>query len=249
MSMPHLHRFYVEHDPGDAPGEITLSGPEAHHALHVVRLRAGDPAEVFDGRGRVWTGEAARLDRREVTVAVPACRRVPPPVASLTLAQGWLHREKAVEDLIRRGTEVGITRFCFFHANRSDRAPRLSDKWTRWAVESCKQCGRAWLPEFTCAGSLAEALDAARGTLLIATADRPPVPLASLGLRREATLIVGPEGDFSGEELDAALGRGAAPVSLGETVFRAEAAAVTGAALALYEMGALGPNPRPDAST
>jgi 16S rRNA (uracil1498-N3)-methyltransferase len=238
--MPHVHRFHV---PPDTPGtgEVPLPQAEAHHALHVVRVSPGDAVILFDGAGRELTGHVARTSRRDVTVSVDAERHGPRPEARLTLVQAWLHREKAVDTLIRRGTEVGVSAFLFFQAERSERGPKPSDRWVRAAVEVCKQCGRLWLPEFSVARGLAGALQDAPAPLLMATQHAEPVPLRKAVQGDDIALLVGPEGDFTEDELELARAAGARPISLGAATYRSEAAAVLAASLILYERGALGP--------
>ncbi|MBN2308574.1 MAG: 16S rRNA (uracil(1498)-N(3))-methyltransferase, partial [Candidatus Hydrogenedentes bacterium] len=110
--MPHVHRFFI--GPGHAPapadgvgaGLVELPPQEAHHALHVVRIRPDDAVVLFDGCGRELAGRVAEADRRRVSVAVESERQIPPPALRLTLVQAGLHREKSVEELIRRGSEV-----------------------------------------------------------------------------------------------------------------------------------------------
>jgi 16S rRNA (uracil1498-N3)-methyltransferase len=241
--MPHLHRFFASPEDDD-PHRAVLRDEEAHHAIHVVRLKAGDRVEVLDGRGRRWPGTIAALTRRDVTIQLAQESRIPHPATALTLLQGWLHREKSIEEIIRRCTEIGVGRFVFFRAERSERAPKVSSKWERLAVESCKQCGRAWLPEFEAAESLEAALGFAEGTLLVATKEAAPQPLARCVGAPHATLAVGPEGDFTDRELHQILGAGAHAISLGEAVLRSEAAAVVGSCLVQYELGQLGPRSR-----
>jgi 16S rRNA (uracil1498-N3)-methyltransferase len=129
----------------------------------------------------------------------------------------------------------------FFPAERSEHPPRISEKWRRWAIESCKQCGRLWLPEFSLAPGLEAALAGTWSALLIATADEAPVPLRSAVQGDCVALIVGPEGDFTPAERSLALACQAHPISLGAATFRAEVAATLAAALIRYEFGALGP--------
>lgn len=219
-----------------------LTGDEAHHAIRVVRVRAGDPVALFDGAGRVWPATVREAGKRDVLLDVGAPAVVPPPAPALCLALAWLHRPQPMEDLVRRGVELGVARFVFYRAARSQAAPRIPEKWRRLAIETCKQCGNAWLPRFETAPDLAAALDACPGAVLIATADADPVPLArAMENAASITLVVGPEGDFSPDELSRALAAGARPISLGATTFRAEAAAEIALALVRYSSGGLGP--------
>jgi 16S rRNA (uracil1498-N3)-methyltransferase len=239
--MPHVHRFYAAPEAGN-PDIAILRDDEAHHAIHAVRLRAGDAVEIFDGIGRSWTGKVASMSRSEVTLNVSDERLEPIPSTEFTLALGWLHRDKAVEEVVRRCTELGVSQFVFFRAERSERAPKLSYKLARQAIESCKQCCRNRLPGVATAPSLNGVLSQAEGALLLATKDLAPVPLATgLAGSSKVVLFVGPEGDFTGDELRQILDAGGAPISLGERTLRSEVAAVTGCTLALYELGQLGP--------
>jgi len=241
--MSHVHRFHIS--PESVTGcEIPLPFEEAHHALHVVRVKAGDRVVLFDGQGREIEGLVSRATHREVVIAPETERRIPPPAVKLTLLQAWLLREKSIEYLIQHGTEIGISHFCFFRGKYSEKAPRPNPKWLQYAIEACKQCGRAWLPTFEVASDLEAALNLVRGPLLLAAQSLPPIPI-SQALRESrktseiVTLLVGPEGDFAPEELQLASDNGAVPISLGSATYRSEVAATLAATLILYELGAL----------
>jgi 16S rRNA (uracil1498-N3)-methyltransferase len=238
--MAHLHRFFVAPGAPEA-GELVLPPEEGHHALHVVRLKPGDTVALFDGRGRVFDARVSQMTRKEVWVAIEGVKHSAPPKRSLTLLCGWLLRDKAVEFLIQHGVEIGVDRFVFFRAERSERTPKLNDKWTRSAIEACKQCGRAWLPQFEDAEDLEEAMDQVEGDLLLATMDRPPIPLDRALDTGDAGVIIGPEGDLTENEVERALNRGAKPIGLGSAIFRAEMAALVAATLVRYHFGELGP--------
>jgi 16S rRNA (uracil1498-N3)-methyltransferase len=241
VHMAHRYRFHV---PGlqAEPGEtVALPEEEAHHAQRVARVRPGDAVALFDGAGTEWAGRVAEMGKRAVSVAVADRRETARPARRLTLGVAWVRREKLLEFAVRHGTELGVDRFLFFAAARSEKAPRMDPRWERIAVEVCKQSGRLWLPSFEVVDTFGAALDGA-GQLALATQDRPPAPLAeAMGAEGDVALLVGPEGDFTEEELAAAEAAGATPVSLGTATLRAEVAAVTLAVLAAYELGRLGP--------
>ena len=237
--MAHVHRFFISPETATAESML-LPDEEAHHALRVVRVQRGDPVVLFDGRGRELVCEIAEATKREVTVRVREERQHELPAHRLTVAQAWLHREKAIEFLVRHGTEMGVHRFVFWEAERSEKKPKVSEKWARWAVEVCKQAGRVWVPQFEVATNVDAVLDGAQGTLAIAAISAGHRPLACLREEAEVTLLLGPEGDFTGAELAAAQAKGAVPISLGKYIYRAEVAAVTGAALLQYIWGEMG---------
>ncbi|GMU94294.1 MAG: ribosomal RNA small subunit methyltransferase E [Candidatus Hydrogenedentota bacterium] len=241
--MPHIHRFFI--GPGElaAGDRFTLRDDEAHHALRVVRVQAGDSVALFDGRGQEWAATVDSVTRGEVNLRITDSRRIERPVTRLALYQAWLHRDKPIEEIIRRGTEIGIQRFVYFGGRRSERTPRLSEKWQRLAVEACKQCGRLWLPEFAVEETLESALATARGNLLVAAVGRPSAPVRGLMSCGDISLFVGPEGDFTDEELELLLAKGAHVITLGDATYRSETAAILASSIVLYECGRLGPLP------
>ncbi|MFA6241723.1 MAG: RsmE family RNA methyltransferase [Candidatus Hydrogenedentales bacterium] len=242
--MSHIHRFYAS--PGTVQSEslAVLQGDEAHHALHVVRARTGDAVALFDGKGGEWLGSVSGMGRHEVRVDIAEHRETMPPKSCVTLLQATLNNQKAMEELIRRCTEIGVRRFVFFPSRHSERRPPRSDKWERIAIEACKQCGRLWLPTFEDAKDLDAALAAAHGKVFVATQHANASPIELMPDTNEAALFVGPEGDFTDEEVAAILKRGAHPLSLGDATYRSEAAAFLASALLLYELGGLGPRGR-----
>lgn len=237
--MPHLHRFHVSTDELKSD-TLRLPAHEAHHALRVARVRVGDRVAVFDGAGREAVGTVIRAERKEVSVSVETRSEKPRPARQLTLAQAWLNREKSLEPIISRGTELGVARFVFFKGDRSERTPRLNEKWDRMAVESCKQSGRLWLPEIALADGLGGVLAAADGRILIAAMASEATPLPdAVGDSGHVLVVIGPEGDFSDSELQTAVEAGAAPISLGEYALRSEVAATLAISLIQYELGEL----------
>lgn len=235
--MSHLHRFPV---PRDTPeqGVVPLSDTEAHHALRVVRLRDGEEIELFDGAGRVWRGHFEQQGKREASVKITDFHQEAPPLHKLTLLQASLHRDQAIEELLRRGTEIGITRFAFFRASRSEHTPKISPKWERLLLEVCKQCGRNWMPEIDVAQDAAREIEAHQGATYLAAMTPHARPVADYPPASQALLVVGPEGDFTPQELDTLLAAGASPITLGPVTYRAEVAAVLGATLLLHHAGA-----------
>ncbi len=239
--MSHLHRFYQPELSPQTGNEIFLPEDEAHHALFVARLRDGEQVAVFDGRGNEAVGPIFKQGKRQARVVQETRRTEDPPATEVILAPAWLHKDKTIEDIVRRGTELGVSRFAFWRAHRSQRPPSTREKWTRLAVESCKQCGRLHLPGFDFFDSLETALLSFRGCTLVADAGAPPSELLLPPSAREScALIIGPEGDFTEEEGAFLRARGALPVSLGRHVLRTEVAAFVLAAVALNALGALG---------
>ena len=229
-----LPRFLVP-DLDPARGAAWVSGGEAHHLSRVLRLGAGDEVVVFDGRGLEFRGTVERAAGGTVVVRLgdaltPAAeRRVP-----LTLAQAVL-KGTSMDEVVRDATMMGVTGIVplvtAHTVARKAAAPHSAERWRRVAVASTKQCRRARIPAVadpvTFDGWLAQ--PRAGVTVFLAEpslSDVTPLPVRALASRQQprcATLVVGPEGGWDADELQAALAAGCVPITLGPLTLRAEA--------------------------
>ena len=223
---------------GDA---VDFPEEEARHVTRVLRLGVGDGIQWLDGRGGRYRGRVVDLDRRRLRSQVEAFERAPAP-RPLHLYVGALHDAARLEWLVEKATELGASSIALVRTARVQRTRYRIDRLRAKAIAALKQSGRVWLPpltEPTYGAVVAElaALDPSR-RVLIAHCDRsrPRVRLGALLTATDAPpagdhLLIGPEGDFTTGEIDAAEAAGATAVSLGDARLRTETATL--AALAL----------------
>jgi 16S rRNA (uracil1498-N3)-methyltransferase len=159
-----LPRFYItpENWATDAP---VLAGAEAHHARDVLRLRAGDQAVLFDGRGREVTTEISEIGRREIRLRVLQERGAPPRPCRITLAQA-IPKGKNMDLIVQKAVELGaaeivpiISERTVVSLDKKDSASKQA-KWQQIVIEACKQCGQNWMPNVAEPRSLKEFLQA-----------------------------------------------------------------------------------------
>jgi 16S rRNA (uracil1498-N3)-methyltransferase len=228
-----LPRFHSA-APLRAGGTMQLPEEAAHHAVHVLRLRAGEPLTLFDGRGGEYHARIAAIERLRVTVEVLAhyaLERESP--LAVTLVQGVSAGEK-MDFTVQKATELGVAALqpavCARSTGRiaGERAAQKRAHWQRVAVAACEQCGRNRVPEVLAPLTLEEycrSAHPAAGFLLS--------PEAQLGLREAAsrlqgavTLAAGPEAGFTAQEQALLAQAGFVPVRLGPRVLRTETAAL-----------------------
>jgi 16S rRNA (uracil1498-N3)-methyltransferase len=211
-----------------------LRDAAAHRVTQVLRLRTGDTVELFDGGGRSWQGVIAAQGRAEVRLAVgPAAQHPPDPRTVLCAAP---IRPNRFEWLIEKATELGVSAVQPVIVARTTVRPdevgpaRLA-RWLRIAVEAAEQCGRFTVPSIHEPIPFARALAPAEGRLLVAAepAHGHARPLGAV-LRgvgsAPVTLLTGPEGGLTPDEVGAAVEAGGVVASLGPLVLRAETAAI-----------------------
>jgi len=228
--------------PGDLQGQnITLSGPEGHHAAAVRRLRVGERADISDGAGTLAEGVVTSVARDSVTLSVRSARTVPSPEPRLTVVQALPKGDRG-ELSVELMTEVGVDSVVAWAAERcvtrwlGDRAARALGKWQSTAREAAKQSRRAWLPAITGPATLPDVTKrvSAATAAVVLEADAPArlsvLPLPEIG---EILLIVGPEGGISPAERTALGAAGAVEARLGPTVLRTSTAGAAAAAVLL----------------
>jgi 16S rRNA (uracil1498-N3)-methyltransferase len=210
---------------------VRLTGEEAHHLMHVSRVRRGEQVCLFDGSGLEYDAIVQAVGKRDVSLSIVARRTVDRELAfPLTLACATPKGDR-LRWLIEKATEMGVTRFVpLLTARASERARGTTpEKMRRWVIEASKQCGRNVLMEVTDATAWPEFAAAVAPAINRIIADRDGQPLgvaSSHWLTRGVALAVGPEGGFTSAELDLARSAGWILVSLGPRTLRIETAAL-----------------------
>jgi 16S rRNA (uracil1498-N3)-methyltransferase len=228
------HRIFV---PAIEPQTI-VTGDEFHHSVRVVRLRVGEEVELFDAAGQAAAGVVEAIERdRAVIVAGEAVPTRESPLA-IHLAMSIIQLEK-FELVLQKATELGVRSIIPLVTERIElRAERYSGKMERWnriVFEAVKQCGRVLIPAIEAPIGVDALLDRA-GTKIMFDADREPAPIRHL---EEATLLIGPEGGWSEEELLRARERGVLFQRLGPRRLRAETAGIIAVSVVASRFGDL----------
>jgi 16S rRNA (uracil1498-N3)-methyltransferase len=220
-------------------GLFELPADAAHHAIRVLRLRAGDVLEVFDGEGNASRGVIVELTGKRVLIGeleYTAADRESP--LKITLAQSLTSSEK-MDWIVQKATELGVHEIQPLDSERSvarltsERAAKRMAHWQQVVVSACEQCGRNVLPTIRSPLDVLAWLADTRklaGTRLIL------LPDAAVSLRtlaepaQHVVLLIGPEGGFSEAEAGAAIDCGFQAIRMGARVLRTETAAIAGMA-------------------
>jgi 16S rRNA (uracil1498-N3)-methyltransferase len=246
-----MHRFYLPPEQCQGP-TLFLTGREAHHARHVLRIHPGECVTVLDGAGQEFVCEVQEFDHDKIRLAVSDRRFHPAPSAQITLMQA-VPKGKIMEAIIQKATELGAFRIVPVLSERvvaqfdEEDAARKAAKWRSIAVEAIKQCGSAWLPlvepplppsqflarnerfELPLIASLETHSRSAREYFRDFRGKRGRMP-------RSVCVWVGPEGDFTSAETEEIKSHGALPITLGRLILRTETAAIYCLSFLNYEL-------------
>lgn len=246
-----MHHFYLP--PKNCAGEtLRLDGREAHHALKVLRVKYGELVAVLDGVGNEFLCTVENCSRDAVTLSVSLKNFIPAPACQITLLQA-LPKGKIIESIIQKSVELGAHRIVPILSERvvaqldGESGEHKREKWQQVAIEAIKQCGAAWLPEIEAPVTIGQFLarkekfDLSLVGSLQKERRHPRAIFREFEAKQKrapqgAGVWIGPEGDFTLDELKAIQDSGAAPISLGKLVLRVETAAVYCLSVLNYEL-------------
>lgn len=225
-----MQRFYLP----DVPAEtVTVSEPDFFHQVsRVLRCKAGDRAVLFSDAGG---GEYEITEIGKKSVSFSRIRSVAPscdPRLRVTLYQAVPNKYEKIEYLLQKGTEVGISEFVFFPAERSQKlaiTPNKTERFESIVREALEQCGGFRKPAIRFEAGFPAVPQGMPLAFLHTDADAPshslpafvrsfPTDVSAIGI------LVGPEGGFTADECERAKLLGATCVRAGERILRTETA-------------------------
>lgn len=233
-------RFYCP-DPLAPGARFALPEQAAHHAAKVLRLREGDAITLFDGNGGEFPAVIEQIGKRDVIAKIG--QHIPRECEAplfVTLAQAISAGEK-MDYTLQKATELGIAAIQPLESERSvvrlsgERAEKRAAHWQGVVISACEQSGRNRVPQVAPIRRYADWLgEAGKSGLRLMLSPDAPQSLSDLPAPQQpVTLLIGPEGGFSENEVSAAKVCGFTPVRLGARILRTETAAL--AALAAMQ--------------
>ena len=202
-----------------------LDQEESRHAVKVLRLKDGDPLDLTDGKGNLYravvTGQTKSICHFSIKETIGMPRRK----HSIHIAIAPTKNMDRMEWFVEKVTEIGIEEISFIHCKNSERATVNMERIARKAVSAMKQSGQAWLPTLHPIRKMEALTDVPARHKFIAHVDHQnPKHLKEAPPRSQYLVMIGPEGDFTSQELGAAMAKGFGKTSLGPTTLRTETA-------------------------
>lgn len=242
-----LKRLYVDARLSTG-AEVTLGEEGARYLGRVLRLRAGDTVNVFNGEDGEWSATISRFGKDRVTLSLrDAVANSGESELQIHLVQG-ISRGERMDFVVQKATELGVARISPVLTDHGvvklagQRAEKRRVHWQRVAESACEQSGRVRPPAIDSPLPLNDWLGAHRATSTTDVILRPGAnkPLAAFDAPVDGLcLLIGPEGGFSDREYeDAKLAR-FEEVGLGPRILRTETAAVAAIAIAQSRWGDL----------
>ena len=239
-----MRRFPVDLLP-DQPSQLLLGADHYRHIVRVLRMRVGEPLLLFDIGGRQTRAVIRSIGNEELWVETEAPVEMPTPTKRRIHLALAMPKGKKIDLVLQKATELGVNSFFLFPSKRSvsrpdeERIERKIPRWKKIISEAARQCCRGEVPEIKYESSMQTAMASMQdGTRLVLALNARSLIADFLDpAYSEITLMVGPEGGFTDDEIETAAQSGFVPVRFGGLVLRAETAAIAAVAPFAMDMG------------
>jgi 16S rRNA (uracil1498-N3)-methyltransferase len=240
-----MHRFYIDHIDGDKA--FISDSEKLHHLKDVLRLKVGDEVIVFDSPGNEYLGVITGLDRNQAELKVTRAKSSRSSPTRLTLACA-IPKGNRLDDVIDYLTQLGVDRIIPMWTERV--VVKLDDaktearlkRWQKIAQSAAQQSQRSKIPLIEPVTRLKDVVSSSQDYDLklipnLAGERRHIKDVLADVRQKDVIVLVGPEGDFTPEEVTLAMSNGFIPVSLGDTVLRVATAAIAVASYIKFALG------------
>jgi 16S rRNA (uracil1498-N3)-methyltransferase len=221
-----MHLFYANDIVSDY---YNLTGEEARHCLKVLRLKKNDTVNLTDGKGNLYTALVDDINQKECSLKINGRSTEEKFVPVIHIAVSPTKSIERFEWFLEKATEIGVGIITPLICERTERMVLKQERLRKIMISAMKQSFRAWLPELR---------EAIRFDKLIALAEEQSKLIAvcegsNRKMMKEANskgsnviILIGPEGDFTKNEIENAIDADFSPVSLGNSRLRTETAAI-----------------------
>lgn len=213
---------------------IILTGEEHHHCSKVLRNHVGDTINITDGKGHLYQSVIRKITKTDTICEIISTETQTTAKGLPTIAISLLKNPSRLEWFVEKAVEIGVAEIILFSSSRTEKKSNNTSRIEKIMVAAMKQSLNFYLPPLTLIDTFADLLNlsnAYHGKYL-AWCGKDTAPLQKCrNMDEKNILLIGPEGDFTDDEVTLAVEEGFSLVSLGSTRLRTETAGVVGLTL------------------
>ena len=217
-----MHRFYTPELTLEF-SHLTLSEAESKHAVQVMRLLNDQQIELFNGKG--LSAIATVIDNHPKRCSVRINQRSEHPKENqIHIAIAPTKNMERLEWFVEKATEIGITEISLIKCQNSERREVKIERLEKILISAVKQSGRYFMPQLNPLVKWTDFLQKNPNGLIAHCREGEKMKIETSFQNK--VIVIGPEGDFTLEEIELSLERGYSPITLGENRLRTETAAL-----------------------
>lgn len=211
-----------------AQQEIVFSNEESRHISRVLRKKTNDPIIVTNGKGLAWHGRLKIVDQRHTVAVQTESTQHQVKAQKIHLAIAPTKSNDRMEWLLEKATEIGVHTITPIQCHHSERKTIKAERFNKILISALKQSQQLFIPQLNPLVTMNEFVANTTAPFYIAHCEKgDKTALSALNFNTtQTTILIGPEGDFSSDEIAYAIKNGGIPVSLGENRLRTETAGI-----------------------
>lgn len=229
--------FYINHN-DSLQKKIMLDEDTSRHVVQVLRMKEGEELNLTDGKGNLLTCKISSAHKKHCLVNVEGTRYKEQGPGKVSVAISLLKNSNRFEWFLEKATEIGVSEIIPLICERTEKEKFRYDRMNQICISAMLQSQQCWLPLLHEPKEFKEAIKhSAAEQKFIAhcmEGNRRALAHQQISTISHSLIFIGPEGDFTREEVELALQNNFVPLSLGETRLRTETAGVVAAALLCY---------------
>jgi len=229
-----MHTFFTQ----SIANEVTLSEIESKHAVKVLRLDSGSVVRIIDGKGSEAFGTVSNAHPKRCQIQIKSIVYKEKPTGEIAIALAPTKKNDRTEWFLEKAIEIGITHFIPLICENSERKKFNTERWNKVAISAMKQSQRLWLPKISLPIKMNEFVkeNTYKTRFIAHCEDDDKKELKDYSdITKDQLIIIGPEGDFSPNEIKLALKNRFTPVSLGDNRLRTETAGIVACTIMKFQ--------------
>jgi len=222
--------MFIFYQPDIKQGVFQLDPEESRHCVKVLRKKEGDPIRIADGKGTFYDAVISDANAKACGFEIVQEKFIAPDSFHIHIALAPTKNLDRTEWFVEKAIEIGIHQLSFILCDNAERKVLKTERLIRKAISAMKQSQRAYLPQISELTGFGEFVgqEKAKHQLIAYLGEHPQPELVNAVSPASSYLVlIGPEGDFSNQEVKQAIAFGYQPVSLGKSRLRTETAGIT----------------------
>ncbi len=214
-------------------GNIILPEETSKHCIQVLRMKAGDPLLLTDGKGNLLTARIINPDKKHCVASIEERKYQQPPAKKISIAISLLKNTNRFEWFLEKATEIGVSEIIPVLCQRTERQHFRFERMNSIIISAMLQSQQSWLPVLHEPQQFDKLIPSSTHTQkLIAHCEETSKQfIGDAAIGNNIQIFIGPEGDFTNAEIELAAANNFIQISLGDTRLRTETAGVVAAAL------------------
>lgn len=229
MSLPF---FYIEQFP-DSQSSFTLSEETSKHVIQVLRMKQGEQLQLTNGKGKVITAEIIFEHKKVAEMKVLSTSNIVHSTSKILIAISLIKNNNRFEWFLEKATEIGVSEIIPLICDRTEKQNFRYDRMKNILVSAMLQSQQAWLPILHEPIKFKEIVKTSsqQNKYIAYCSEEEKKQLCNETINQSSLILIGPEGDFTKEEINLAVENNFIPVTLGNTRLRTETAGIVASVL------------------